>query len=227
MKKKCGICCQNYVIMHTCKGGECPDCRTHFKDLDSHRCPVRKLNTIGVAELVGAFHCGVCCKCFFSKSSLRVFKNVQLCAGCYDIPQIKEEQTYLRSILHSYLVLRKKTHCAFCNVPLLTSTGTVLNYFHLDHCSVFEKEGSVGFMVFEGFPIHEILRESEKCRTLCIPCHSAITCVESSSGIWRVKHQPLSNVERHNLTMKIDHETEKILIQTWKSEEMMRMDYGN
>ena len=75
-----------------------------------------------------------------------------------------------------YRVLHNKyaQPCTFCD-----KKSHKMNF---DHINMFEKTGTVGFMIRYQYKFTEIMREIEKCHLLCISCHKIITKYEYDCG---------------------------------------------
>ncbi len=214
MEKKCDVCHTTYSRSHTCRGGECPDCHRTFRfSLETHSCVVRNLEKLETLPLEPApWHCDACMRGHYSSSTMSPYKKVLLCKFCYEIPQIKQEQILLGRTVRLYMVSQNKVDCKLCNIKLLDTQGNEVYPSQLDHYSVFDKIESVGTMILQGYPIKTILQEVDKCRALCIPCHSVVTHVEQRSGICRAKDQLFSKDEQDNFIMRIDKRVQRILV---------------
>ena len=87
-----------------------------------------------------------------------------------------------------YDACRGKWSCALCAVTLFyPGTYQLQQAFERDHEDVFTKTCSVWELLVTGAPFERVIQENDKCRNLCIRCHSAVTCAERAVGILRLK----------------------------------------
>jgi hypothetical protein len=203
--QRCLKCFIFYKKTHLkCSGGTCDFCFKNFRNLSLHQCPIQNLQTNLKQITKTPNQCDGCLTMYFSQKYLRLWKGVNLCFDCLQSPQIQQERKHLRNILHCHLIYTHQTRCEICMLQVLNENLTSLSRFELDHINSLTKKYSVGFMCEEGFNIVEILREANKCRVLCISCHSAVTCVETKSGILRSKQITFSEQQMEDIRTRID-----------------------
>lgn len=200
-KTTCKHCNKQYTRKHTCPHGQCTKCGEHFKYLKRHICPVENLEKIDVSAIVenarmSTFICEVCRVQHFT-NKLRVFKNICICRDCYTIPEVFAERRHLGNLLILDDVQKGKTNCKLCQKQLIDpQTNTRLCNIERDHVDVFEKQDNVGTMVMQGKRLQDIIRENDKCRSLCVACHSAVTFVEWKVGIYGLKKYNNKHVQK-------------------------------
>lgn len=200
----CGVCNKSFVTKHTCLGGTCSECMLNLCDLSKHTCPVRKVKVFDAVAFVDKLlltnyqqdYGETCTRCLEwhavnkNANGFRNWRGSMMCADCFandiEITSLIEERWIQ---LLQYDVKRKRTICDAkgCNKQLISILGEIICRFERDHIDVFSKKSSVSTMVNTGVPMVEVLAESDKCRNLCVRCHSFTTFVERHSGILRLK----------------------------------------
>jgi len=187
----CADCNIPYKTRHTCRAGRCPHCNTFLCDLPPHvkdaRCPILKLRAFqSNPESIGqpnTVECVVCHSTCFLKNT-RLFKGYEFCLDCFNsTPEIAREQQMLRMELHLHLVKQCNTYCYLCFELVLDANGNMIKQFELDHVNRFAKSKGVGHMCLRGENLQSILAEADKCRPLCVDCHSAVTHVQQRAGL--------------------------------------------
>jgi hypothetical protein len=196
----CPNCLKEYKRSHTaCKAGTCDTCMGSFKDLHAHRCHVQKVQTLNLVDTwirirdneqqrISCQACGT--RHFLSKNinGFRMFWNVDLCCDCYNIPQITQHVQLTRQKLLELDACTHKWKCALCAVKLFDPvTFQVERAFERDHIDVFTKSSTVWKLLVTGAPFEVLVKENNKCRNLCVRCHSAVTCAERAVGILGLK----------------------------------------
>lgn len=209
----CTECSLTYKTKHTvCNGGTCDFCKKHYQNLNLHKCAVRKLFADLDTTTKIPIYCEGCLLPFYSKKFIFAWKEHSLCVNCCHIPEIQMEQIFLRNILHCHLIFTGQMKCEFCLVQVLGYDLQPLMKFELDHINSLRKSHSVGMMILLGFKIHEILKEMQLCRILCLSCHSAVTEIEIRSGILRCKDTILSLEEENSIMQRIDSAAKKLIL---------------
>ena len=61
---------------------------------------------------------------------------------------------------------------------------------------MFEKTGTVGFMIRNHRKLAEILAEIDKCQLLCISCHKKVTSYENKCGFISMKRLLNKNIRK-------------------------------
>jgi hypothetical protein len=182
-----------------CRAGTCPVCMVMVQDIVAHRCAIQQVLTLDLmhtwARLRDNMHrhssCQACGTTHFLKKNIhgfRTFFGVALCWNCYSIPEISEHVTTTRLKLLGLDAHAGKWKCALCTTSLFDPTTLQsLEAFERDHLDVFTKTASVWELLVSGAPFEKIKQENDKCRNLCVRCHSAVTCAERAVGILRLK----------------------------------------
>ena len=193
----CNDCGMSFQRKHTCRAGTCPDCKSSFKQIDLHKCPVQKVLQVPIEDACHDLKtrgptcdgCGAHHLMTKNIHGFRMFCGAHLCYDCYHIPEIQAHTAYgMQKLLH-YEILRGKTQCALCDRTLIDPvTGHALCAFERDHVDVFTKSCSVWELVSSGAPWPKIRHESDKCRNVCVKCHSIITAAQRRVGILGLKN---------------------------------------
>ena len=214
---KCSLCDKQYINKHTCSVGICNICGLKFMHIKKHICPILKFDNFMKQDIIEikkemATYGKVCDVCgthhpkIKNVNGFRIFKDIDLCADCYDIPEIKIEVLTLSQKMLDEDIRQGRTFCAMCYVTIIdTHTRTIVRRFERDHLNPSEKIGSVGRMISKGEPWENILIESNKCRTLCVACHSIVTYLEMKSGLMRIQKfdKREVSVEINNMAVQI------------------------
>lgn len=212
----CETCSAPYKSRHTCPAGKCPHCNAFFRKLKGHlkndKCPILKLNAFRnntefyLQETPNITHCVVCdSECFVENT--RLWKGYYFCLDCFNsTPEICREQRNLRSALHTQLVEQCNTYCYLCFEVLLDANGNMIKQFELDHVNRFTKNRGVGFACLRGENLNIILAEADKCRPLCVDCHSSVTYMQRRAGILNLSE---ADVPLDTFTM-IDEQARKL-----------------
>ena len=106
------------------------------------------------------------------------------------------------------------TSCTICVRRLVDADGNTLLKCERDHCHVATKTQSVGMLIMTGAPWSEVRAEAEKCRVLCIRCHSLVTFGERSTGLWflaRCPKAPELSVEIQQLEAQVETIVRQVL----------------
>jgi hypothetical protein len=217
---ECPQCKTSFKKKHTCKAGTCADCKKEMKNLDLHQCTVRKILEYDVELALGQLktygpRCDGCLTHHFinkNTHSFKKFRKLDLCCDCYRIPEIKAEIDALYTRLRARDLHLGNTACCLCTVQLMDRDGTTLRLFERDHIDVFSKTASVFELVSSGAPWDVIVEEYNKCRTLCIRCHSAVTLAERSVGILRLKSLDVTDHVKSMARQKVDELACKLLM---------------
>jgi hypothetical protein len=196
----CPDCHRSYKHAHSiCKAGTCSICNVSVQNLGAHRCPIKKVLSLNLVETWVRLHddmthhisCRACGIRNFLRTNIhgfRRFLGVDLCWNCYTIPQITE---HIQNTRHQLLELDAqagKWMCALCDICLFDPvTLRPLQAFERDHIDVFAKTSTVWELLVTGAPFTQITNENDKCRNLCVRCHSAVTCAERAVGILNLK----------------------------------------
>ena len=236
--RHCDQCGAKFVLRHTCPAGMCTGCLETFKDLRKHRCAVDKfqkaMETLPDHLLEVHNNRKVCDGCsavsYTHKSSnaFRIYKDATLCAQCYSIPQIFQEQVAIWGVVQNYLFSRGKSKCRVCHIRLLHLQEPSLQSdllrlsqwplsptvcrtgvpFELDHDFPPNKEASVWELVRSGATVATVLAEVDKCSPVCAQCHSAVTATERLLGRTTKGARQIQTVEgvmfSHNTSFVID-----------------------
>jgi hypothetical protein len=208
----CPQCHKTYKTRHTCKAGICSECLIPTQNLSTHRCAIRKILSINLIDAWARIQettrqSRICHSCetqhFLNKNvhGFRRFCHVDLCYDCYNIPQITEHVRSMRQKLLELDIRTGKWKCALCEVHLFDPvTGFRLQAFERDHIDVFDKTTTVWELLVTGATFSQLSHENNKCRNLCVRCHSAVTCAERTVGILRLKtHGVSAYVKQHAL----------------------------
>ena len=196
---KCQQCNRTYVKKHTCHAGNCKLCGRFFRKLLSHQCPISKFeNAVLRPDELGLTKCDLCLHMFANHQMRKWLHNdidhdaLDFCKVCkhsdFEIQNAIEETS---RIVHGYVNWKfgnPNLTCAFCDAKLIlvrTIYGRILNY-ELDHRDPTQKTGNVGIMIFNGICTNQILDEVDRCRAICLSCHSIKTSIERKMGIPRV-----------------------------------------
>lgn len=110
------------------------------------------------------------------EKSSRMWKNMPYCDICWGDFQPKRDEMW-------EVILKNHTHCDICNMERQNSH----HRFHFDHLNMFDKHESVCTMVSEGWDMEDILKETDRCQYICLPCHQIITDVERKLPFTKVK----------------------------------------
>jgi hypothetical protein len=196
----CPDCRRSYKHSHTvCKAGTCSLCLVAFQNVGAHRCPVHKVVSLNLVETwvrlrddaTNSISCWACDTQHFLNSNVhgfRRFLGVDLCWSCYTIPQITEHVQATRHQLLELDAQSGKWKCALCAIHLFDPvTLHPIKAFERDHLDVFDKTSTVWELLVTGAPFDQITAENDKCRNLCVRCHSAVTCAERAVGILQLK----------------------------------------
>ena len=219
----CTDCHKKYVQRHTCHAGTCPTCKIHFKNIRAHRCQVSKVLTSNIVEMWEGSRANpdtgqefdTCDGCgvwhFLNKNihGFRWFKGVRLCHDCYTIPEITGQVQAARHRLMDHDGRSGKWRCALCSIVLFRpDTHEIVHAYERDHIDVFDKSSSVWELLVTGAPFQQVIHESNKCRNLCVRCHSAVTYAERTVGILGLKtietRCPLSPYIRKRARYQVD-----------------------
>ena len=197
----CPDCMATYKRSHsTCKAGTCETCMVSFKNIEAHRCPIRKVLTLDLIEvwarLNGTHQKGVSCQACNTKYFLhtnvhgfRKFCGVNLCWNCYTIPEITQHVQETRLKLMEHDARDGKWTCSLCACILFDPvTFQPHQAFERDHIDEFTKVCTVWELLVSGASFDRVVHENDKCRNLCIRCHSAVTSAERAVGILRLKN---------------------------------------
>lgn len=214
---ECGDCGVHYVRKHTCKAGTCGLCGVVFRS--RHTCAVEKYDTFrGVDETdfqQAGFYCEVCGDHHPHVKNIngkKEWKGIVMCSDCYCIPEIQAEVSMANTVVRLYDVSKGKTHCRYCRRGILDPyTLETLYRFERDHIDPGEKIDSVGHMLLIGTRMSTVLEEVDKCRNLCVRCHSVQTFVERKSGIIGRHAHLLSLEKRKDLLDTIHREVLRLL----------------
>lgn len=110
---------------------------------------------------------------------LRKWSDEKVCPTCYDIA-FREHCVVFNEWLRSMGI----KGCAFCGKVRDNPSG-----FHFDHVNMFDKDSSVGNLLFEGANMDVIKAEIHKCQLLCIGCHAIVTKMENRLGFTYLKRK--------------------------------------
>ena len=198
----CPECQKQYVQRHTCLAGTCATCSMHFKNIRNHRCQVTKVLSSNIIELWEESpanpetdqDCNACDGCgvwYFLKKNVhgfRWFQGVHLCWDCYTIPEIIGHVQAMRHRLMDHDGRSGKWQCALCSTVLFhQDTHEIVRAYERDHIDVFNKSASVWELLVTGAPFEQVVHENDKCRNLCVRCHTAVTYAERTVGILGLK----------------------------------------
>jgi hypothetical protein len=194
----CPDCQKVYKRSHgSCKAGTCGECLVSFMDLGAHRCPIQRVLGLNLVDTWINEHqkqrvsCWACDTHHFVNKNVHGFRRfcgVDLCWNCYTIPEIARHVKDARRKLFEQDAASGKWCCALCTSTLFDPiTFQPLQAFERDHVDVFSKTCTVWELLVTGAPFDQVVRENDKCRNLCVRCHSAVTCAERKVGILRLK----------------------------------------
>jgi hypothetical protein len=191
-------------------------------DLTKHHCPIRKVLSTNLIEVWAriqdttnqsptCFACGA--KHYINKNinGFRRFWNVDLCCDCYNIPEITRHVQDLRQQLLELDAHCNKWMCALCEIPLFDPVTFVSKRsFERDHLDVFAKTTTVWRLIVTGCSMHQIKTENDKCRNLCVRCHSAVTYAERVVGILQLKNKPRKQPLSEYVKKRARHQVETL-----------------
>jgi len=110
---------------------------------------------------------------------MRKWGDEKVCPTCYRVV-FKEHCR----IFNEWLQEEGIKECAFCGKARVNPSD-----FHFDHVNMFEKESSIGIMLFEGASMEAIKTETKKCQLLCVGCHVIVTKMEVRLGFTYLKRK--------------------------------------
>jgi hypothetical protein len=110
---------------------------------------------------------------------MRIWGDEKVCPTCYRFAFREHCRVF-----NEWLREEGIKECAFCRKP-----RTNPSEFHFDHVNMFDKESSVGIMLFEGANMDAIKEESKKCQLLCVRCHFIVTRMEVRLGFTYLKRK--------------------------------------
>lgn len=188
------------------KSGRCEFCGVEFKHLAIHKrtCVAKKLTReCSPTELQSMVddvkkdthscgRCGDTYYCVFNAYCFKVWKDESMCHQCYmKDTSIQNAKASMFMRLIEYEVDNGRDVCERCSITLWkrNDNGGIdsVNMMHRDHIDVFSKVDCVALMVSKGCVWGAIRDELQKCRSLCVPCHSLVTRAEKVVGIQRLK----------------------------------------
>jgi len=117
---------------------------------------------------------------------LKKWGDTDICYPCYH-----HHRQILSDTIQAYMVEQGLNACKFCG-----KIRNSVNGFHLDHINMFNKDGSVGNMIWTGQNIDEIKKEIHKCQLLCISCHSLVTYYEIKLGFIGQKSRKVQGLQQ-------------------------------
>ena len=158
----------------------------YVSDMIAGPAPIKKTEITDneiIAEIKSKYNkCAECNGGVYYK--LRQWGEQQLCNSCY-FPK-KDE---LSEKIQIYMYEQGFNSCKFCGKVRDSLAG-----FHLDHINMFNKDGAVGNMIWNGVDIAKIKEEIGKCQLLCISCHSLVTYYENKLGFTADKKRKTHDV---------------------------------
>lgn len=188
----CLKCNKNYVRTHTCLVGTCQLCHQEYKNLAKHKCIVSKALNYDckqIIDTISIYQCSACNIKYIDKKRIRVFKGIELCVNCYNIPEIYYDIKCIRHQLNLYYISHKLTKCSICYKNLIDDkTAWTINKFEADHINIHDKNLNIGQMITQGYSIESIIEELQYCRLLCIFCHDIVTFSQQKTGLYTLKH---------------------------------------
>jgi hypothetical protein len=197
--------------------GECEHCRSYYKSLKAHKCPVQKMIGVSPSDLLNTTQnnyrtccqqCDGCRRHYFLTSSLRQFrryKNVEMCVDCYSIPQIQKATSSMLLELRMLDIKMNKTLCSICAMCLIDrQSGCEMVAFKRDYIDYFCTRETVWDLVHNGSTLEVIRAANEMSRNMCLQCFSAISHAKHVVGIRRLRPLQLSDPTKHTASKKVD-----------------------
>jgi hypothetical protein len=193
------------------------------KNIGAHQCPVQKVLTIDLMKVWARLHAshqkGISCWACSSKSFLntnvhgfRKFFGVDLCWNCYSIPEITDHVQETRQKLMEHDVHNGKWSCALCTCILFDPvTFQSQQAFERDHVDASTKTCTVWELLVTGASFDRVVHENDKCRNLCVRCHSAVTLAERTVGILRLKTIHCSTYTKKRALYQVETLTKMLL----------------
>lgn len=115
---------------------------------------------------------------------LKLWDNKEVCNECFH-----QKRNELSNKVQEYMEEKCLNNCKFCG-----KIRDSVNGFHFDHINMFDKNGSVGNMIWTGANIDKIKEEIQKCQLLCISCHSLVTYYEIKLGFTGKKKRKIQGL---------------------------------
>ena len=196
----CPDCKTIYQVKHTCHYGLCIHCSHTFKSVKDHKCPILQLANISIEDVWNGIRhetvrCDGCDALYFSNRDERVlhtYKKVKLCSDCYSAAEIQQEKASVMQALTMLDVENSKVECAMCKKALIApKTARELFEFRRVYTDYFCTDETIWSLVAKGSDWENIRAAVERCRNLCIRCHSFFGIAKRCIGIHRLK--PLKN----------------------------------
>ena len=158
----------------------------YLKDIVETPAPIKKKEVTDndiIEEIKKKYNkCADCGSGVYYK--LKVWDNKPVCNTCY-----YKKRDELSNTVQSYMDERCLNNCKFCG-----KIRDSVNGFHFDHINMFDKNGSVGNMIWTGMNIDKIKEEIDKCQLLCISCHSLVTYYEVKLGFTAKKKHKIQGL---------------------------------
>jgi hypothetical protein len=115
---------------------------------------------------------------------LKMWGDKSVCNTCF-----YKKRDELSNKVQEYIAEQCLNNCKFCGKIRDSVKG-----FHFDHINMFDKNGSVGNMIWTGDNIDKIKEEIHKCQLLCISCHSLVTYYEIKLGFTGKKKRKIQGL---------------------------------
>ena len=122
-----------------------------------------------------------------------------VCRQCFRMDRNIQNDIRLGfSILNGYMLFGNSTlYCELCNIKVYTEGDAVRhNKFELDHIDPQTKLDAVSSMIFKGDRINMVLAEADKCRVLCVSCHTIVTHIQRQYNFCKLMRDPRVSHEK-------------------------------
>jgi len=145
--------------------------------------------------------CERCNNDIYHKSVARIWKDEKVCDKCWC--EFEEEREQMWNMLNQI----SPQECYICSKKRVNTKMR----FHYDHINMFDKDDSICSMINNGEDMQLIYNEMEKCRLICISCHSLITDIERMYGFTSYKTQLTKKLNQCQITQEeYTNDTESI-----------------
>jgi hypothetical protein len=193
-------------------------CKREYKAIKDHKCPVHTICTVSPHDLFRDIimvtndgPTAICDGCgvqhFLTKyvHGFRRYKNVDLCADCYEIPEIQQATSTEWVRLDMMDIQLGKTVCAVCAARLAIGTmGATGAQFRRERVDVLDKQSTVYQLVVAGAPNVSIRAANVRSHNLCLRCHSAFCISKKFIDIHRLRTLQVSNYTKKMAQEKVE-----------------------
>lgn len=133
-----------------------------------------------LCERCSKFTSFVCSMCDQNDIFFKLFDDKKFCYACYD--KFSVNMRVNKSIVQIFM----EKQCEICHDDLFVDNEFVGNS---DHVNVFEKSFTISDLIYHKSCIDVVAlkKECEKCRSICVHCHSIITRFQQKCGLLRYK----------------------------------------